>query len=275
MERTVIVTGSSSGIGRATVEAFLDEQWTVYATARDTDDLDEFRGREGCRVDSLDVTVDDDVQRVVERVTDETDRVDCVVNNAGYGQLGPVEDVPVERVREQYDVNVLGPHRLVRAVLPEMRRQSDGTVINVTSTAARVPFPGGGVYSGSKAALQATTEALRAEVADEGIDVVEVEPGPVETAFRERATAEIEGIDRSDGYEPFYALFEDYAAVGGGGPLAVEPTAVAAEIVDAASSTDPAPRYPVGPVARAASLAPFLPQWARLLVWSTIRRVAQ
>lgn len=274
MERTALVTGCSSGIGRATVEAFLDEEWTVYATARDTDDLAEFQGRDGCRVDELDVTVADDVARVVERVIDETERVDCLVNNAGYAQLGPVEDVPTERVVRQYDVNVYGPLRLMRRVLPEMRRRGDGTVVNVTSVAARVPFPGGGVYSGSKAALSATGEALRAEVADDGVDVVEVEPGPVATAFDDRASAEADDLDRTDAYESVYGLFEDLDAVGGGGPLAVPPETVAAEIVEAAVSTDPAARYPVGPVARAATLSGFLPAWARTRLWGLLTRLA-
>ncbi|MEZ3116134.1 SDR family oxidoreductase [Halobaculum sp. MBLA0147] len=274
MERTVLVTGSSSGIGRATVERFLEEDWTVYATARDPDDLDEFRGRDGCRVDQLDVTVDEHVDRVVERMIDETGRVDCLVNNAGYGQLGPVEDVPTEAVRDQYEVNVFGPHRLTRAVLPEMRRREDGTVIDVTSVAARLPFPGGGVYSGTKAALSAQDQALRAEVSGYGVDVVEVEPGPVETNFTDRAEAEMDGVDRSDAYEGVYRLFEDYGAVGGDGPLSVPPTAVADQIVAAASSTDPAPRYPVGPVARLATVADLLPLWARARLWAAVARLA-
>jgi NAD(P)-dependent dehydrogenase (short-subunit alcohol dehydrogenase family) len=276
MERTVLVTGSSSGIGRATVEAFLDEEWTVYATARDTDDIADLGDLENCRIDELDVTVENDVKRVVERITDETDRVDCLVNNAGYGQLGPVEEVSVDAAREQYEVNVFGPHRLLREVLPEMRRQDDGTVVNVTSVVARVPFPGGGVYAGSKAALSRTSEAMRAEVEEYGIDVVEIEPGPVDTQFDERAESEIDGIDRSGAYDAFYDLFEDWNAVGGGdGPLSVPPEEVADEIVNAASATDPAARYPVGPVAQAATLAPFLPAWARAWIWSFARRVAR
>ena len=274
MERTVLVTGCSSGIGRATVEAFREEGWTVYATARDTDDLSEFQGRDGCRVAELDVTVASDVDRVVERVIDETERIDCLVNNAGYGQLGPVEDVPTERVVRQYDVNLYGPLRLIRRVLPEMRRRGDGTIVNVTSVAARVPFPGGGVYAGSKAALSATGEALRAEVAAEGIDVVAVEPGPVETAFDDRATSETADLDRTAAYDGVYELFEDLDAVGGGGPLAVPPEAVATEICEAAVSTDPATRYPVGPVARAATFAGVLPQWARARLWGLLARLA-
>jgi NAD(P)-dependent dehydrogenase (short-subunit alcohol dehydrogenase family) len=275
MERTVLVTGSSSGIGRATVEAFLDEEWTVYATARDTDDISDLGERENCRIDSLDVTVENDVQRVIERITDEMDRIDCLVNNAGYGQLGAVEEVPLDAVRDQYEVNVFGPHRLLREVLPEMRRQEDGTVINVTSVVAQFPFPAGGVYAGSKAALSKTSEAMRAEVEGLGIDVVEVEPGPVATQFTDRAESELDGVERTEGYEAFHDLFEDWGAVGGGdGPLSVPPEAVAAEIVNAASATDPAPRYPVGPVANAASFAPFIPAWARAWLWSIVRRFA-
>ncbi|ERH12892.1 MAG: short-chain dehydrogenase [halophilic archaeon J07HB67] len=273
MERTVVITGCSSGIGRATVEAFREEGWTVYATARDTDDLAAFEGRDGCRVAELDVTVEGDVDRVIERVIDETERIDCLVNNAGYGQLGPVEDVPTARVVRQYDVNLYGPLRLIRAALPEMRRRGEGTVVNVTSVTARVPFPGGGVYAGSKAALSATTESLRAEVDTEGIDVVEVEPGPVETGFDDRVATETTDLDRTAAYDGVYGLFEDANAVGGGGPLAVSPEAVAAEIREAAVSTDPGARVPVGPVARVATFAGVVPQWARTRLWRLLGRL--
>ena len=115
--RTVLVTGSSSGIGRATVEGFLDQEWRVYATARDTDDVADLGERTGCVTARLDVTEETDVEGVVARMVDEEGRIDCLVNNAGYGQFGPTEDVPVERVHRQFDVNVYGPHRLTVVVV--------------------------------------------------------------------------------------------------------------------------------------------------------------
>ncbi|WP_129114886.1 SDR family oxidoreductase [Halegenticoccus tardaugens] len=276
---TVLITGCSSGIGRATARAFLDEEWTVYATARNPADIQTL-GDEGCELATLDVTDDVDVDRVVSRVVDEEGSIDCLVNNAGYGQLGPIEDVPVEQVHRQFDVNVYGPHRLTRAVLPHMREQESGTVVNVSSVAGRVSFPGGGVYCGSKFALEAMTDALRAEVDEYEIDAVLVEPGPVETNFADRTTDEIEGdgdvpgVERSGAYEAFYGLFEDTQAVGGGGPGAIPPERVAEDIVNAASATKPASRYPVGAVARASVLARFLPDSVRDNLYGLAKKLA-
>jgi short-subunit dehydrogenase len=188
------------------------------------------------------------------------------VNNAGYGQYGAVEDVPVDQVHRQFDVNVYGPHRLVRAVLPQMRRQRDGTIVNVSSVAGRIAVPGSGVYAGSKHALEAMTDSLRNEVSEYDIDAVLVEPGPLSTGFQERRAEEmtdddeaedLPGIERSGAYESVYALIEDATALGGVG--GVTPERVAADIVNAASATRPRARYQPGPVARAGTLARHLP----------------
>ena len=278
VQKTVLITGCSSGIGRAAAHAFNDEGWTVYATARNPADI-ETLGEAGCELATLDVTDQSDVDRVVDRILDEEGAIDALVNNAGYGQFGPIEDVPTERVHEQFDVNVYGPHRLSKAVLPAMRRERDGTIVNVSSVAGRVSFPGGGVYSGSKFAVEAMSDALRNEVAEFGIDVVVVEPGPVRTNFSKRVRAEAgvdpdgddadesdaadgesdDGIDRSGAYEEFYAMFEDAKLVGGDGPGAVEPELVAGAIYDAASATQPPARVQPGTAARVGVLARFLP----------------
>ena len=267
VQKTVLITGCSSGIGRASARAFNDEGWTVYATARNPADI-ETLGDQGCELATLDVTDPDDVDRVVDRILDEEGTIDALVNNAGYGQFGPIEDVTTEEVHEQFDVNVYGPHRLIRAVLPAMRRERDGTIVNVSSVAGRLSFPGGGVYSGSKFALEAMSDALRNEVREFGIDVVVVQPGPVKTNFSTRAEREadpeaVDGIDRSGAYDGFYELFDDTQAVGGDGPGAVEPELVAAEILNAASATKPPARVQPGTVARVGVLARFLPDGVR------------
>ena len=286
--KTVLITGCSSGIGRAAALAFLEEDWCVYATARNPADI-ETLGEKGCRIATLDVTDQDDVDRVVDRIVDEEGHISCLVNNAGFGQMGPLEDVPTAQVHRQFDVNVYGPHRLIRAVLPHMRAQEDGTIVNVSSAAGRVSFPGGGVYAGSKFALEAMSDALRNEVDEYGIDVAVIEPGPVETNFSERVEREVNGdgengerengdsdggpdagdtddadesitgIERSGAYESFYELFSDTQLVGGGGLGAISPERVAEDIVDAASSTKPHARYQPGTAARVAVLARHLP----------------
>jgi len=271
--KTVLITGCSSGIGRATALAFADEGWTVYATARDPTDIETLADA-GCETAALDVTDDADIDRVVNRILDEEGVISCLVNNAGYGQFGPVEDVPMDKVEQQYEVNVYGPHRLIKAVLPHMRREEDGTIINLSSVAGRVSFPGGGVYCGSKAAIEAMSDALRAEVDPFGIDVVVIEPGPVKTGFSDRAEEEVNnGMERSDAYADFYTMFDDTQAIGGDGPGSVEPERVAEDALNAASATKPPARVPVGTVAKASVLARFVPDSARDALWSLLRRL--
>jgi NAD(P)-dependent dehydrogenase (short-subunit alcohol dehydrogenase family) len=273
MEKTVCITGSSSGIGRATARAFLEEEWQVYATARDLDDIADL-AELGCETAELDVTNDARVQAVVERIIDEQGRIDCLVNNAGYGQLGPLEDVPVRDVEKQFDANVYGPHRLIREVLPHMREREEGTIVNVSSLAGRVAFPGGGVYCGSKAALEAMSDALRVEADRFDVDVVLIEPGPVDTGFADRAGNETDDIPRSPEYNDIYGIIDDTQAVGGGGPGAVAPTEVADWIVHAANATQPNARYPVGTLAKVGSFARFTPDGLRDTLFKLALKIA-
>jgi len=271
-EKTVLITGCSSGIGRATAESFLADDWTVYATSRDEADLTGL-AEAGYRTASLDVTDDEAVERVVDRIGEEVGHVDCLVNNAGYGQYGPLEDIPTERLHEQFDVNVYGPHRLAKAVLPLMRAREEGTIVNVTSVNGQVSTPGAGAYAGSKFALEAMSDALRAEVAGLGIDVVVVAPGPVDTSFDDRAGDELAGLDRRSDYEWVYNAFEDASLVAGSLPFATEPDDVATVIHDAACLDDPDPRYPVGRAAKLAEYARFLPGRLRDGAFGLLRRL--
>jgi len=245
----------------------------VYATARNPADI-ETLGDEGCELATLDVTDEDDGDRVVNRILDEEGTVDCLVNNAGYGQFGPIEDVPADAVRDQFAVNVHGPHRLTRAVLPHMRREGDGTIVNLSSVAGRVAFPGGGVYCGSKFALEGMSDALRAEVAEHGIDVVLVEPGPVETGFTDSADSKIDRVERSGAYGSFYDLWSDTEVLGGGGLGAVGPDRVAEAVLDAASSTNPDPRYTPGSVSRVGVLGRFVPDRLRDRGYALLQRLS-
>jgi NAD(P)-dependent dehydrogenase (short-subunit alcohol dehydrogenase family) len=274
-DKTVLVTGASSGIGRATAAAFLDADWTVYATARDTDDIDDL-AEAGAKTQALDVTEQDDVDAAVDRVIEEDGRIDCLVNNAGYAQFGPMEDVTPDELHAQYDVNVYGPHRLSRAVLPHMREQEDGTIINMSSVSGRIATPGQGAYVSSKFALEGMSDAMRSELQRHGVDVVLVEPGPVSTNFDDRATEELaDGGDdhRSGAYDDLYEFYEEQETFGGASALAIDPERVAEVVVEAACSPDPEPRYPVGQFAKLALLSRFVPDRIRDSVFSLARRV--
>jgi NAD(P)-dependent dehydrogenase (short-subunit alcohol dehydrogenase family) len=271
--KTVLITGCSSGVGRAAAEAFLEDDWKVYATARNPADIETLGEREGCDVNTLDVTDPEDVERVVARMMDRDGRVDALVNNAGYGQHGPLEDVTDDLLHRQFDVNVYGPHRLARAVLPHMREAEDGTIVNVSSVAGRIAAPGMGAYAGSKHALEGMSDALRAEVEPFGVDVVVVQPGPVETSFRDRVADELDAGGRTGAYESVYEFQEDASLVGGEGPFAIPPEAVAEAILEAAVSPDPEPRYAVGRFAKLSLNARFLPDGLRDAAFAVLRKI--
>ncbi|SEV83634.1 SDR family oxidoreductase [Natrinema salifodinae] len=273
-KKSVLITGCSSGIGRATARAFLDEDWLVVATARNVDDIADLADA-GCKTLELDVTDPDQVASVVERTVDIAGSIDCVVNNAGYAQMGPLEDVPTVDLHRQFDVNVYGPHRLTRAAVPHMRAQSEGRIINVSSVAGRISFPGSGAYSGSKHALEAMSDSLRAEVDEFDIDVVLIEPGPVETDFTERVDEELPEEERTPAYESLYELYDEAQLIGGGsgGPFASEPEDVAAAIVESATSPEPPARYPVGPLAQYGLYARYLPDRIRDAVYGLLRKL--
>ncbi|WP_018257877.1 SDR family oxidoreductase [Halomicrobium katesii] len=271
MTKTALITGASSGIGRATAEAFLADDWQVWATARNEADMAGLADS-GAKTAELDVTNARECERVVETVVGAEGRIDCLVNNAGYGQYGPLEDVTTAQLHEQFDVNVYGPHRLTRAVLPHMRDREDGTIVNVSSVNGRIATPGAGAYAGSKFALEAMSDSLRAEVADFGVDVVLVEPGPVETNFADRAGEAMADTEASGAYGWLYELYEDTALVSENA-VSVSPDAVAHAIRDAAVTTDPRPRYPVGQFARVATLASHLPGRWRDLAVAVLRKL--
>ena len=270
-KKCVLITGCSSGIGRATARAFLEEEWLVVATARNPADIADL-AEAGCETLALDVTDPGQVATAVEETVDLAGAIDCLVNNAGYAQVGPLEDVSTSDLHRQFDVNVYGPHRLTRAAVPHMRAQGEGRIINVSSILGRVAFAGTGAYSGSKFALEAMSDALRAEVEEFGIDVTVVEPGTVETNFVDRTDDELPR-DRTPAYEALYEIYDDVQLIGGGGPLALEPVEVAAAIVESATCAEPPARYPVGPVAQFGSYARFLPDRLRDAAYGLLRKL--
>lgn len=267
MQQTVLITGCSTGIGRATARSFLADDWTVYATARSPDSLSDLAAA-GATTLRLDVTEQADVDRVVETVLEQSGRLDCLVNNAGYGQLGAVEDVPTDAVREQYEVNVFGPHRLVRAVAPHMRRRGAGTIVTVSSFETWFPFAGTGVYSASKAALTTESRALRQELAGDGVDVVVVEPSLVATEFYDRMREELADLEQSSAYADLYSVLDRVSDIDGTGPGVASPDAVADAVHSAAVSEDPEYRHLVGPLATIGQVVGGLvpaPQRTRLM----------
>lgn len=255
ISKAVLITGCSSGIGRATAERLARAGWTVYASARRLDSIAELEAV-GCRLLELDVTDEESLRRAVAAVEEAEGAVGALVNNAGYSLSGAIETVPLEEARRQLETNVFGLARLSQLVLPGMRRQGWGRIVNVSSMGGRLTFPGGGWYHASKHALEALSDALRFEVQGFGVDVVVIQPGLIRTGFADAAVGTI--ADRSEDPEGPYDGFNQAVAAATAGAyrnsisrmLGGGPEVVAATIERAISAKRPRTRYRVTGSAR-------------------------
>jgi len=249
--RAALITGCSSGIGHATAERLLSDGWTVYATARRPETLGDLE-QKGARPLALDVTDEASMQAAVNAVMAAEGAVGVLVNNAGYSQSGAVESVPIDQVRRQFETNVFGLIRMCQLVLPGMREQGWGKIVNIGSMGGRLTFPGGGLYHATKYAVEAISDALRFEVRGFGVDVVLVEPGLIVTKFGEVASATVEAADDEGPYADFnrkVARVTEGAYKGPMVKLGGGPEKVAETIAKALRSDRPKPRYPVTPSA--------------------------
>jgi NAD(P)-dependent dehydrogenase (short-subunit alcohol dehydrogenase family) len=258
--KVVLITGCSSGIGAATAGRLSRAGHTVYASARRPETLAELVAG-GCRPLTLDVTDEASMVAAVRQLEAEQGRLDVLVNNAGYGLYGPVEQLPPDELRRQFETNLFGLVRLCQLVLPGMRERRAGRIINVSSMGGRTTLPGGGAYHASKYAVEAISDALRLEVRRFGVDVVLIEPGVVRTPWSERAllhqAATGQAAGSSDSAGDPYADYKQ--AISGSferaytGPLArlsLSPDAVARVIVRACQAPRPRTRYLISPLAR-------------------------
>src|SRR6188474_3504267 len=189
--RAVLITGCSTGIGRKTAEHLAQKGWTVYATARRPESISDLE-QKGCRTLALDVTDEESMRAAVSAVEQAEGAVGVLVNNAGYSQSGAVEEVAMDQVRRQFETNVFGLLRMCQLVLPGMRRQGWGKIVNISSMGGRVVFPGGGFYHGTKDAVEALSDALRFEVAGFGVKVAIIEPGLIKTEFGNTAKGSLD-----------------------------------------------------------------------------------
>lgn len=246
----VLVTGCSSGIGLATVQRLLAGGHTVYATARRAGALDDL-ARAGARVLELDVTDEGSMRASVEAVEHEHGAVGALVNNAGYGAYGPVEEVGLDAVRAQFETNVFGLGRLCQLVLPGMRRAGRGRIVNISSMGGRLVYPTGGWYHASKYAVEALSDALRMEVRPFGVRVVLVEPGIIRTSFGDTASHGLAAGEEGSAYGGLRSYAEELMTRAYASRAAAGPDAVAAAVVRAVEASRPRPRYVVTAAARA------------------------
>ncbi len=264
-QQIALVTGCSSGIGRAAAAQLNQAGLTVYASARRTETLDELvaagdpvavlreRVAAGCRPLQLDVDDEASMAAAVEQVGP----IDVLVNNAGYGLYGPVEQVGLDEIRKQFETNVFGLVRLTQLVLPGMRARRTGRILNVSSMGGRTTLPGGGFYHASKYAVEAISDALRIEVKPFGIKVVLIEPGIVRTPWSEQAmhhqaasSADADSDDPYAAYKLAVSASFDRAYAGPLARLSIGPDRVAETIVKAATTPRPRARYLISPMAK-------------------------
>jgi len=248
MEKVAIVTGSSSGIGFETSLALAREGYFTYATMRDTtksDKIKEITQKENLKINILELDVDNEksVKSAIAQILDQKQRIDVLVNNAGWGLWGCVEDVSIDEFKEQFETNFFSIIRLIQDVAPTMRKQSSGTIVNVSSVVGRIGFPASPAYISSKFALAGLSESLRFEFAPFGVDVIIIEPGVIKTNFmKNMKMAKKSELD---------TVYKDITTkVVSGVKMMAEmgtpPKEVANTIVKAIKDKKPLPRYIVG-----------------------------
>ena len=252
--KAVLVTGCSSGIGHATAARLARHGWTVYASARHLDAIADLEPA-GCRLLELDVTDEASMAAAVGAVQDQAGAVGVLVNNAGYSQSGAIETVPLDEVRRQFETNVFGLVRMCQLVLPAMRAQRSGRIVNISSIGGTLVFPGGGFYHATKYAVEALSDALRFELKGFGIQVVIVEPGIIRSRFAEAVSSALPQTASGGPYTSFNAAVEEstrntYEEGSFVGRLGGPPEAVAKVIERAITVKSPKTRYRVTPSAR-------------------------
>jgi len=248
MEKVAVVTGTSSGIGFETSLALAREGYFTYATMRDTtksNKIKEIAQKENLKISILELDVDDEksVKSAIAQILDQKQRIDVLVNNAGWGLWGCVEDVSVDEFKEQFETNFFSIIRLIQEVAPAMRKQGSGTIVNVSSVVGRIGFPASPAYISSKFALEGLSESLRFEFAPFGVDVIIIEPGVIKTNFmKNMKMAKKSELD---------TVYKDITTkVVSGVKMMAEmgtpPKEVANTIVKAIKDKNPLPRYIVG-----------------------------
>ena len=243
--KVALVTGASSGIGEDTARLLQARGFTVYAVARRLEAMQKL-GELGVRVFAMDVTDDASVTAGIEKIVAETGRIDVLVNNAGYGSYGSIEDVPLDEARRQFEVNVFGLARLIQLVVPHMRAQGRGRVVNISSIGGKIYEPLGGWYHATKFAVEGLSDSLRIELRPFGVDVVLIEPGPIITEWNAIARENLVKASAGGPYAGQAAAVAKVLKAADAPGRGSEPAVVAKKIVQAATTSRPSARYPVG-----------------------------
>ncbi|SHM76829.1 SDR family oxidoreductase [Mucilaginibacter sp. OK098] len=242
MKKTVLITGASSGFGRMAAKLFHTKDWNVIATMRSPEKEVELTTLSNVFISKLDVTDKLSIQNTVAAGIEKFGKIDVLVNNAGYGALGALEAATEEQVKQQFDVNLFGLIEVTKAVLPGMRQQKSGIIINVSSVGGRITFPFCSLYHATKFAVEGLTESLQYELNPLGIRLKIVEPGGYKTEFAGRSMNLFGANDLND-YKP---AFDNFIAMLDNWPMSENIGEVADAIYEAATDGTEKLRYPVG-----------------------------
>ena len=243
--KVALVTGGSSGIGEATALRLQELGYTTYAAARRVERMEHLT-TSGIRPLAMDVTDDESMQSGVEQIVAEEGRVDVLVNAAGYGSYGALEDVPLSEARNQVEVNLFGAARLTQLVLPRMRDQRSGTIVNITSMGGKIYTPLGAWYHATKHALEALSDCLRMELKSFGIDVVVIEPGGIRTEWPGIAAQKVRAVSGTGPYAPQGNAVADSLASESTRRRSSPPELIAKTIGKAVTARRPKTRYAAG-----------------------------
>lgn len=268
MPSTVLITGASSGIGAAAVKRFAAKKWNVVATMRKPQVNEPTPAN--VAIVPLDVTDDATITAAIVAAIKRFGRIDVLVNNAGYGPLGPIETFDQKTLHELFDTNVFGSMRVAQAMIPVMRRQGSGRIINVSSMGGEFTTPYGGAYHASKYAVEAISDAMRYEVKPFGIGVVVIQPGPVSTPMAQRAADMPLPTANDPYYGPVSAMTHMAKQQLKSGSGFVSPEDVAKTILTAAKARKPKTRYKVGMTAH---VMPLMRRWLSDRQWDGMWRV--
>jgi short-subunit dehydrogenase len=249
MNKVVLITGASSGIGKETAKLLAGRGFIVYGAARRTEKMEDLQSL-GIRVLKMDVTNDESMIQGVEEIIRAEKRIDILVNNAGYGSYGALEDVPISEARYQFEVNIFGLARLTQLVLPYMRNQKSGKIINISSIGGKIGEPHGTWYHATKFALEGISDSLRMELKQFGIDVVIIQPGPIITEWNTIARENMKKVSGNTAYKDLVArhvkMFERADTTMGSLPIVI-----ARKIEKAVLAGKPKTRYAAGGGAKA------------------------
>ena len=249
MKKIVLITGASAGIGKATAKFLAENGYKVYGAARRTGKMDDLKAF-GVTPLEMDVTNDESMVKGVQQIITKEGHIDLLVNNAGFGSYGAIEDVPMEEAKYQLEVNLFGAARLIQLVIPSMRKQKQGKIINISSIGGKMATPFGGWYHASKFALEGLSDSLRNEVKPFGIDVIVIEPGGIKSEWGGIAFDNLVKISGNSAYKDMVTkISKAFNSTLDKNP---EPVIIAKLIRKALTAKKPKARYSAGYMAKPA-----------------------